>query len=76
MSYWIQNATRNRGGLHKSLGVPMGKTIPLATVMAAAKKKGKVGAQARLALNLRTMNQGIPASMGGKKKRKSKKNKA
>lgn len=54
----------------------MGKTIPLATVMAAAKKKGKVGAQARLALNLRTMNQGIPASMGGKKKRKSKKNKA
>ena len=25
---WIANATKNKGGLHKSLGISMGKKIP------------------------------------------------
>jgi hypothetical protein len=39
----------HKGGLHESLGVPMGKKIPAGKVAAAAKKGGKVGKQARLA---------------------------
>ena len=50
---WIAGATKNKGGLHKSLGVPMGKKIPAAKVAAAAKKGGKVGKEARLAQTLR-----------------------
>jgi hypothetical protein len=38
-----------KGGLHKSLGVPMGQNIPPAAINAAASKPGKVGKQARLA---------------------------
>lgn len=75
---WITGATKNKGGLHRSLGVPIRKVIPLSMVMSAAKKKGKVGAQARLALNLRTLNQGMPASMTSGKtasKKKAKKGK-
>ena len=52
---WIAGATKNRGGLHRALGIPMGKTIPVATLNAAAKKKGKVGRQARLAKTLKAM---------------------
>lgn len=58
---FIKNATKNRGGLHKSLGVPEGQTIPDEKIEAAAKQKGKVGAQARLAETLK----------GLKKKKKS-----
>lgn len=50
---WIAKATKNKGGLHKSLGVPAGKKIPASKVAAAAKKSGKVGKQARLAQTLR-----------------------
>ena len=46
---WIQGAVENKGGLHKSLGVPEGEKIPAEEIAAAAKKKGKVGRQARLA---------------------------
>lgn len=53
---FIAGATKNKGGLHRSLGVPAGKTIPVSKVRAAAKKPGKVGAQARLALTLRKLN--------------------
>lgn len=49
---WIQGATRNKGGLHRSLGVPQGQTIPPGQIAAAAKRGGKVGAQARLAQTL------------------------
>lgn len=38
-----------KGGLHRSLGVPEGEKIPASKVAAAAKKKGKVGKEARLA---------------------------
>jgi len=46
---WIAKATQNKGGLHRSLGVPEGKTIPKTKIKAAEKKGGKVGKQARLA---------------------------
>lgn len=49
---WIAGATQNKGGLHKSLGVPQGKKIPATTLNAAAKRGGKVGKQARLAKTL------------------------
>ena len=49
---WIQKAIKHPGALHKDLGVPMGQKIPKARLMAAAKKKGKVGARARLALTM------------------------
>ena len=53
MANWIAKATANKGGLHRSLGVAMGKKIPYGKIVAAAKKGGKVGRQARLAETLR-----------------------
>lgn len=41
-----------KGGLHRALGVPAGKTIPKSKVAAATKRKGKVGKEARLAQTL------------------------
>jgi hypothetical protein len=52
---WIAGATKNKGGLHKSLGVPAGKKIPKAKIEKAAGKSGKVGKQARLAETLERM---------------------
>lgn len=49
---WIAKATKNKGGLHRSLGVPEGQKIPKEKIAAAAKKGGKVGKQARLAQTL------------------------
>jgi hypothetical protein len=48
--FWIQNL--KKGGLHKSLGVAEGETIPKGKINAAAKKSGKVGKQARAAKTL------------------------
>ena len=53
---WIKSATKNKGGLHRSLGVPAGKKIPKAKIAAAAKKGGNVGKQARLAMTLSKMS--------------------
>jgi len=53
---WIAKATKNKGGLHRSLGVPKGKNIPASKIAAAAKKPGKVGKQARLAQTLKGLN--------------------
>ena len=50
---WIRDATANKGGLHKALGVPEGKNIPAKKVAAAAAKGGKVGKEARLAQTLK-----------------------
>lgn len=55
---WIQGAIKNPGGLHRALGVPEGRTIPHERVVAAAKKSGKLGQMARLALNLGKMKKG------------------
>jgi hypothetical protein len=49
---WIKKATENKGGLHRSLGVPEGEDIPLEKIKSAANRKDRVGRQARLALTL------------------------
>ena len=50
---WIAGATKNKGALHKNLGIPQDKKIPAKTLAAAAKKPGKVGKEARLAQTLK-----------------------
>lgn len=40
------------GGLHRSLGVPIGQKIGITRIKAAAKRGGKVGKQGRAALGL------------------------
>jgi len=54
---WIQNAIKpsKKGALHKQLGVPQGQTIPAGKLAAAAKKGGKVGQRARLAMTLKKL---------------------
>jgi len=50
---WIKKAISRPGALHRALRVPKGKKIPVARIHAAAKKPGRLGRQARLALTLR-----------------------
>lgn len=50
---WIAGATKNKGALHRNLGVPEGKKIPATKLNAAAKQPGKVGKEARLAKTLK-----------------------
>jgi len=49
---WIQKAVGKPGALHKQLGVPADKKIPKAELEKAAKKGGKLGQRARLAITL------------------------
>jgi hypothetical protein len=65
---FIQGAIKRPGQLHADLGVPKGKTIPVAKLRAAAKRKDKVGQRARFALALRGMNKKRPSS---KRKKRS-----
>lgn len=51
---WMQKAfSKNKGALHRDLGVPEDEKIPAEKLRAAAKRKGKVGRRARAALNAR-----------------------
>jgi hypothetical protein len=43
---WIQKARIKKGGLHKTLGVPEGKTIPAKKINAAIKKSKSPSATA------------------------------
>jgi hypothetical protein len=52
---WIQKAIKKPGALHRQLGVPQGQKIPVTKLRAAAKKGGKLGQRARLALTLRKL---------------------
>jgi len=52
---WISGAISKPGALRKTLGVSGDKPIPRAKLEAAAKKGGKTGQRARLALTLRKM---------------------
>lgn len=52
---WIQSAIKRPGQLHRDLGVPQGQRIPAEKLRAAAKRPGKVGQRARLALTLRKL---------------------
>lgn len=57
---WIQKALpkSSKGKLHKKLGVPEDKKIPAKKLAKAAKAKGKLGKEARLAETLRKINKG------------------
>ena len=52
---WIAGAVEKPGALRKSLKVKKGKKIPVKKLEVAAKKKGKLGKRARLALTLRRL---------------------
>ena len=52
-SNWIAGAIKKKGALHRQLGIPLGKKIPASMLRAAAKKKGKLGRRARLAITLK-----------------------
>lgn len=52
---WIAGAIKKPGALRKALGAKEGRTIPASKLQAAAKKPGKMGKRARLALTLRRM---------------------
>jgi hypothetical protein len=53
---WIQGAIKKKGALHKELGIPASKKIPVKKLGAAAKKAGVEGKRARLAKTLSKMN--------------------
>lgn len=53
---WISKAIKRPGQLHRDLGIPQGKKIPEAILRSAAKRKGKVGSRARLAITLKGFN--------------------
>ena len=56
---WIKGAIKKPGALRKSLGVKQGQKIPVKKLKAAAaKKKGKLGKRARLALTFRGFEHG------------------
>jgi hypothetical protein len=50
---WIQKAIKHPGALHKELGVPEDEKIPTGKLEIAAKKGGKMGKRARLAMTLK-----------------------
>lgn len=50
---WIQKAIGKPGALHKQLGIPEGKKIPMGKLRAAEKKGGLVAKRANLAETLR-----------------------
>lgn len=54
---WIQKAVKKPGALRKALHIKAGHKIPVAKLKAAAKRAGKTGQRARLALNLRKFNE-------------------
>ena len=49
---WIQKAIKKPGSLRKSLKVKKGDKIPASKLRSAAKKPGKLGQRARLAMTL------------------------
>ena len=56
---WIQGAIKKPGALRKSLKIKKGQKIPLKKLQAAAKKGGKLGKRARLALTLKRLRRSI-----------------
>ena len=51
--HWIAGAIKHKGALHKELGVPQGKKIPISKLKKAAKAGGVEGKRARLAETLK-----------------------
>jgi len=56
---WIQKAITKPGALKKQLGVAAGKKITSSKLAAAAKKSGKLGQRARLAMTLRKLKENL-----------------
>ena len=54
---WIQDAIKKEGSLRKTMKTKKGETIPVSKLEKAAKKGGKTGKRARLALTLRKLNE-------------------
>lgn len=55
--HWLKKAFgKNKGALHRELGVPEGKTIPVNKLRRAAAKGGKIGMRARLAQAARSFS--------------------
>ena len=52
---WIKGAIKEKGSLRKALGAKKGKNISNKKLQAAAKKKGKIGQRARLAITLKKL---------------------
>ena len=52
---WIQKAKIKKGALREQLGTKKGKKISLSKLKSAAKKGGKLGKRANLALTFRKM---------------------
>ena len=52
---FIKGAIKKPGALRRTLGAKKGKPIPRKKLVAAAKKSGKTGQRARLALTLRKL---------------------
>ena len=50
---WIAGAIKHPGTLHSQLGIPQGQKIPGDTLREAARKGGKLGCRARLAITLK-----------------------
>jgi hypothetical protein len=56
---WIQEAvSKHPGKLRKRLGVKKGKKIPASKLKKAAKSKGSLGKEARLAETLKSLRKG------------------
>jgi hypothetical protein len=54
---WIAGATKNKGGLHRALGIPENKKIPMSMIDEATHSKNpKIRKEAVLAKTLRGMN--------------------
>ena len=52
---FIQKAIKKPGALRKSFGIKKVEKIPASKLKAAAKKKGKMGQRARLAITLKKL---------------------
>jgi hypothetical protein len=55
MANWIAKATKNKGGLHKSLGVKVGKKLTTKELSRGKKMGGKVAKQVALAKTLKKL---------------------
>jgi hypothetical protein len=74
-SKWIQGAIQHPGALHRDLGVPQGKKIPVSKIRAAAKGTGVTARRARFALTLQGMRPATTAKRTAKKTTTTKKRK-
>ena len=52
---WIQKAIKKPGALRRQLGIRKGQKIPVKLLKSSAKRPGKLGQRARLALTLRKL---------------------